>query len=294
MTSSGDTWTNGRLLQWTTNYLRERNVENPRLDTEVLLAHARRCQRIDLYAAFEEVAGDDVRAAFRELVARRAKGVPVAYLVGHREFFSLSFAVTPDVLIPRPETELVVTAVLDLAKADAAGGNWEIADVGTGSGNIAVAIAKYLPGCRVTAIDASPAALDVARRNAEKHGVADRVTFAQSDLLAALPAGRTFDIVVSNPPYVSKNEYEQLPREVKDHEPHGALVAGPRGTEVIERLIGECAGRLRQGGWLQFEISPMIADACRGLLADESRWADVQVIRDLGGLARIVQARRVR
>lgn len=292
MTSSGETWTIGRLLQWTTNYLRERGVENPRLDTEVLLAHARACQRIDLYAAFEEVASDEVRGGFRELVSRRAAGTPVAYLVGHREFFSLSFAVTPDVLIPRPETELLVTTVLDLAKERGTQQPIQIADVGTGSGNVAVSVAKYLPNAAVTALDASPAALEIAKQNAEELDVADKVTFHESDLFAAVPEQMSFDFVVSNPPYVSEPEYADLPREVKEHEPQSALVAGPKGTEVIERLIRHSEDRLRPGGWLLFEISPMIADACRSLLSDGAGWEDVQIIRDLSGLARLVQARR--
>jgi release factor glutamine methyltransferase len=279
-------------LQWTTNYLRDRGVENPRLDVEVLLAHACGCQRIDLYATFGEVASDQVRAAFREHVSKRAEGTPVAYLVGHREFYSLSFQVTPDVLIPRPETELLVVGVVDLAKEKGPANDLRIADVGTGSGNIAVTLAKYLPNATVTALDRCPAALDIAQANAERHGVADRMTFLESDLFTAKAAEQSFDFIVSNPPYVSEAEYERLPRDVKDHEPRSALVAGPRGTEVIERLIAQSAERIESGGWLLFEISPMIAESCRDLLGDTSQWVNVQVTKDVGGRARVVQARR--
>jgi len=194
--SSTETWTVGRLLQWTTDYLKSHGADSPRLDTEVLLAEALGCRRIDLYTAFEDVPGQGPRAAFRELVRRRAEGTPVAYLVGRREFYSLSFRVTPAVLIPRPETELLVGALLDLARGRSAAAPVTIADVGTGSGIIAICAAKHLAGCRVTAIDISPAALEVARGNAAEHGVAERIEFLQSDLLTAVPAGRQFDFIV--------------------------------------------------------------------------------------------------
>src|SRR5437762_8307666 len=176
-----ESWTILRLLTWTTDYLKSHGSESPRLDAEVLLAHARGCERIMLYAAFNEVVAEDVRTKFRELVKRRAEGVPVAYLVGTREFYSLSFHVTPDVLIPRPETEFVVVAALDALKGSGFGvqGSGEIqnpkskiqnpplvADVGTGSGAIAVAIARHAPDCRVFATDISPAALAIAKGNA--------------------------------------------------------------------------------------------------------------------------------
>src|SRR6188472_816205 len=159
-----DSWTVLRLLTWTTEYLKSHGSESPRLDAEVLLAHARGCERIMLYAAFDEVVPDDVRAVFRELVRRRAEGTPVAYLVGKREFYSLDFRVTPDVLIPRPETEHLVIAVLDRLKADGQKPA-QVADVGTGSGIIAICVAKQAPQVQVTAIDLSPAALAIAEEN---------------------------------------------------------------------------------------------------------------------------------
>ena len=185
----------------------------------------------------------------------------MAYLVGRREFYSLSFRVAPEVLIPRPETELLVVALLDLAQARAAGAALRIADVGTGSGVIAVCAAKHLPGCRVTAVDVSPAALSIARANAAEHGVAERIEWIESDLLAAVPAERRFDFVVSNPPYVSEAEFARLAPEVKNFEPRRALVAGPQGVEVIERLVPQAADRLDPGGHLLVEISPMIHES---------------------------------
>ncbi|MEX0614185.1 MAG: HemK/PrmC family methyltransferase, partial [Pirellulales bacterium] len=188
MTTPEEPWTIGRLLSWTVDYLKRHGAENPRLDAEVLLAEARGCRRIDLYAAYGELANEETRTAFRELVRRRAAGTPVAYLVGRREFYAMDFEVTPDVLIPRPETELLVVALLDHVKrrrpSDAV---IELADVGTGSGVLAVCAAKYVPNSRLMAIDISPAALAVARRNAAKHGVTDQIEFVEADVLSAVP-----------------------------------------------------------------------------------------------------------
>jgi release factor glutamine methyltransferase len=293
-------WTIGRLLKWTADHFRQHGSDSPRLDAEVLLAHARGCQRIELYTAFDEVAGDELRTQYRELVKRRAEGTPVAYLVGRKEFYSLSFRVSPDVLIPRPETEHLVVALLDKAKEYSVQGTQysvpsttlRIVDVGTGSGILAVCAAKHLPQAAVTAIDISPAALAIARQNAEQHGVAERITFVEGDLLAALPADAAIDFVLSNPPYVSENEFAQLARDVRDHEPRTALVAGPRGTEVIERLIPQAAERLRPGGWLMLEFSPMIADAVQQLLTADGRFEAITIERDLAKLQRYALARR--
>ena len=247
--SSSVPWTVGRLLQWTADYLKSHGSESSRLDAEVLLAKSLGCRRIELYTAFDNEPNEEVRAAFRELVRRRAEGAPVAYLVGHREFYSLDFRVTPDVLIPRPETELLVIALLDLAKTQATVGGtglasgthaMAIADVGTGSGIIAVCVAKHLPGCRVTAIDTSPAALEVAKSNAQKHGVAERIEFIKSDLFADIPPDKNFDFILSNPPYVAASELNALAPDVKIFEPHSSLVAGPRhrGDRDINSPIG--------------------------------------------------------
>lgn len=284
-----EVWTVGRLLQWTTDYLKTHSSESPRLDAEVLLAEALGCQRIGLYTAFEDVPADGPRTAFRDLVRRRAEGTPVAYLVGRREFYSLMFRVTPDVLIPRPETELLVVALLDLARGRP---DLTIADIGTGSGIIAVCAAKHLPKCRVTAIDISPAALAVARENAAAHGVAERIDFIESDLFAAVPAERKFDAIVGNPPYVTAAEMATLARDVRKFEPRVALLGGQRGTEVIGRLIPQAAGRLNSGAHLLLEISPTIHDAALALLAADSRLEPGPTIKDLARLPRVVRAVR--
>jgi release factor glutamine methyltransferase len=312
MTTPDEPWTIGRLLVWTIEYLKKHGAENPRLDAEVLLAKARGCKRIDLYASYGEEATDPLRITFRELVSRRAKGTPVAYLVGHKEFYSLEFEVTPAVLIPRPETELLVVALIDHAKkgvrtlfppeselaeepmsqSKKSPDPFLVADVGTGSGILAVCAAKYLSQAHVTAIDVSPDALEVARRNAERHQLADRITFVESNLFAAVPSEARFDFIVSNPPYVSSAEMADLPPDVKDHEPHVALEAGEQGTAVIEPLIVQSAERLKPGGLLLIEISPMIAAAVEQLVRDNGAFDLGPTLRDPAGHARVIQATR--
>lgn len=290
--SQSEPWTVGRLLKWTAGYLTEHGADSARLDAEVLLAEALGCPRIDLYVRYGEEPKEEALAAFRQLVRRRAEGTPVAYLVGRREFYSLEFRVGPDVLIPRPETELLVVALLDLAKQRPAGRPIALADVGTGSGIIAVCAAKHLAACRVTAIDVSPAALEIARANAADHGVAERIEFVQSDLFAAVDVDRRFDFVVSNPPYVSTRELETMAAEVSGFEPRTALVAGQRGTEVIEALIPQAVERLLSGGHLLIEIGPAIHEAARSLLEAEERLLPGPTIKDLARLPRVLQASR--
>ena len=293
-----DAWTVLRLLTWTTDFLKQRGSDSPRLDAEVLLAAAKGCERIMLYTAFDEVVADDVRAKFRELVKRRSDGEPVAYLVGHREFYSLRLCVTPDVLIPRPETEFVVIAALDHLKRlappnpDTRPPTPFVCDVGTGSGTIAVAIAKHAPTCRVVAIETSPAALAIARENAAAHGVVERIEFAQGDLLAGLHPEPRFAVIASNPPYVSESEYAALSPSVKNHEPRQALVAGPLGTEVIERLIPQAAKRPLPGGLLVTEVSPMIAPRVVELVAADNRFEPATIVKDLAQQPRVVKAIR--
>ncbi len=283
-------WTVGKLLTWTTEWLGTKGGESPRLDAEVLLAHVRGCQRIMLYTAFDEVMAEEPRTRFRELVRRRGAGEPVAYLVGNREFFSLSFAVTPAVLIPRPETESVVVRAIDLGRGVASP---RIADVGTGSGAIAITLAKHLPRATIVASDVSTAALTVARSNAERHAVADRIALVEANLMDNPALDGPWDVIVSNPPYVRESEFSALPRDVRDHEPRGALVAGPRGVELIERLAAEAATRLAPGGWLVVEAGPLVAADVEAILAATAGLEPGPVIRDLAGLPRVFQARRV-
>jgi release factor glutamine methyltransferase len=286
-----DTWTIGRLLTWTADFLKQHGADSPRLDAEVLLAHARGCPRIQLYASFDEEAPENLRTSFRELVKQRAAGKPVAYLVGKKEFYSLEFKVTPDVLIPRPETESLVMAALDAIK-QLGGNSVRICDMCTGSGCVAIAIAKQAKSAVVTAVDASPAALAVASENAVRLGVADRVTTVESDLFAQIADQETFHIITANPPYVSEAEFAALASTVREYEPRSALVAGDDGMEVVRKLVSQAAGHLSSGGGLYIEISPMIATQVVELIAANPAYATSEVTKDLAGLARIVSARR--
>jgi release factor glutamine methyltransferase len=297
---ASDAWTVLRLLQWTTDFFRKRGSDSPRLDAEVLLAHVLGCSRIELYTAFGTEPSAPQRELFRDMVRKRGDGAPVAYLVGYREFYSLRLKVSPAVLIPRPETEHVVIEALDHTKR--LGGveperGLRIADVGTGSGAIAIAVAKHLPavhapGCEITAIDISSEALTIARENVEQLEVADRVTLIQGDLLSPLPTERSLHLVLSNPPYVSESEYSELAPEVREHEPRSALVSGPNGTEIIERLIAEASARLVPGGQLIIELSPMIATACAEAAIANGNFAEPKLIKDLSGHRRILSATR--
>jgi release factor glutamine methyltransferase len=290
-TSTEQPWTVLRLLEWTTDFFKQRGSESPRLDAEVLLAHARECSRIELYTAFEQEPSPEQRVAFREMVRRRSEGTPVAQLVGYREFYSLRFRVSEDVLIPRPETEHLVVEAIDHAKAMQRQ-PLRIADIGTGSGAIAVTLAKYLSDAEVTAVDCSEEALRIAAWNAEQHGVQDRVQFLCSDLLAALDAERPFDIICSNPPYVSESEYEALSPSVRDYEPRQALLAGREGTEVVERLLRAAPDYLSDGGRLIIELSPMIADACEALAKGQGSYDKITFIKDLDGHRRVISMTR--
>ncbi len=284
-----------RLLQWTTDFFRKRGSESPRLDAEILLAHARGCARIELYTAFDTEPTEEQREAFREMVRRRGEGMPVAYLVGYREFYSLKLRVNEAVLIPRPETEHVVIEALDQAKRMRTADpdrSLQLVDVGTGSGAIAIAIAKHLSQCQIQAIDLSPEALQVARWNAEQLGVTSQIEFHEGNLLEPIAPQPVIDIVVSNPPYVSEAEYETLDKEVKAFEPKRALVSGPTGTELIEQLAQQASKRLRAGGRLIIELSPMIADRCQELIAQLGSYDDIRFIKDLAGHRRVLSCQR--
>lgn len=284
-------WTVARLLQWTRGFFEQAGLDSPRLCAEVLLSHALQCPRISLYTRFETVPGESELVVFRDAVRQAAAGKPIAYLTGAKEFFSLAFEVTPDVLIPRPETEILVERAIDLVRR-AGGGTPELVDVGTGSGCIAVCLARYLPEALVAASDLSAAALAVAQRNAARHGVSERIEFRSGDLLAPwTDPPRQFDVLVSNPPYVSERDAAALPRNVRDYEPHAALFAGADGLDVICRLLAEAPPRLKPGAAVLIEIAYDQAEAVRALLA-AGPWRDVTLFKDGGGHERVVQARR--
>lgn len=299
--------------------LRDANVPSYTLDAELLLLHVLGRDRAWLYAHPEEIVSALDAHRFISLVARRAEGEPTQHLTGKQEFWGLEFEVTPDVLIPRPETEHVIEVVLDrLAvreiragrKQILTGDHLQIIDVGSGSGCIAIALAKELPGAQIVATDISVAALAVARRNAARLGVADRIHFFESNLLDSLPVEErhavplpdkastsdktfagSFDLIVSNPPYIGRNERETLQREVREHEPELALYGGEEGYELYAELIAQAARHLKPGGLLVLELGHNSLPAVQPLL-DLPDWANVGVTNDLAGIPRVIAAER--
>ena len=284
---SGEGWTVLELLRWTTDYFQQHGIETARLDAECLLAAALGCPRLQLHVDFEKPVAPEERAGFRALVLRRAQErVPVALLLGQREFWSLSFAVTEDVLVPRPETETLVSAALDaLPDPD---GEYRVLDVGTGSGCIALALATERPKAQITATDISQPALQIAARNAEELHLSERIRFLEGDLFVPVQ-GESFDLVVSNPPYVARESAGELPPELA-HEPDIALFGGPDGLEILRPLVSGVGGLLRPGGGFAVEIdsaqAQSVSACCR-----EAGLEQIEVLRDLAKRARVVRAR---
>jgi len=287
MTATPESWTVARLLEWTTGRFKERGIDSPRLEAEILLACALGIRRIDLYVRHDQIVDDAGRARFRDMVRRRQEGCPTAHIVGKKEFYSLDFAVSPATLIPRPDTELLVDEALRQAKPLT---DPLIADIGTGTGCVAVALAHRLPKTRIVAVDISPEALETARGNATSLGVADRVDFRLGDLLAPL-AGLRPDLIVSNPPYIPTNDIAGLDPGVRDHEPALALDGGPDGLRVIERLAEQALSLLAPGGRLLVEIGAGQEEGARGVLT-RAGFTVESVRKDGGGHPRVVRAGR--
>jgi release factor glutamine methyltransferase len=265
------------------------------MNAELLLMFVLSCDRTYLYAHPErELAAEECKS-YETVLAERERGVPAQYITGHQEFWGMDLIVTPAVLIPRPETEHLVETVLEVAGANVPGGQdrsphadaVRVVDVGTGSGCIALALAKELPKAKIYATDISAAALEIARANAARHQVA-RIQFRETDLLAGFQHD-SLDCVVSNPPYVGESEEDQVQLDVRKFEPRNAVFAGHKGTEVIERLIPQAHIALKPGGWLLMEISGTIADEVSKMLSD---WKDVVVKADLQSIPRVVRAQK--
>ncbi|MBI1827209.1 MAG: peptide chain release factor N(5)-glutamine methyltransferase [Planctomycetes bacterium] len=253
-------WTIGRLLSWTSDYLKQCEIEDARLSAEVLLAAAMQCRRIDLYTRFDEVPGDGVLKQYRDWVRRAAQHEPIAYLVGEKEFFSLPFHVSRDVLIPRPETEALVEAVADYCQ-QAKFERPRILDVGTGSGCIIIAILKGLPAATGVASDISAAALEIARKNAHRHQVVGRLQLIEADGLSfgakdgGGPPSAKFDVIVSNPPYIPAAEVASLKPEVREFEPPIALTDGSDGLSFYRHLATDAPDVLTPNGHLFVEVA---------------------------------------
>lgn len=278
-------------------------VPSPRMNAELLLMFTLDCDRAYLHAHPERELTTDEQSRYEAALGERSRGVPAQYITGHQEFWDMDLIVSPAVLIPRPETEHLVEAVLELASADRVSdadrpphtsqfhtnthNTIHIVDVGTGSGCIALALAKELVNAEISATDISAAALGIARANAARHRLGERIQFHQANLLDGFPSG--FDFVVSNPPYVGESEADQVQLEVRKFEPRNAVFAGTTGTEVISRLIPQAHAALQPGGWLVLEISGTIADEVKRLLRE---WDNVNILPDLQGIPRVVRARR--
>ena len=281
-------WTVLELLRWTTDYFKRAGIESARLDAELLLAHALESERLRLYVDFEKPVLPAERERYRGLVRRRAQErVPVSILLGEREFWSLSFQVSPDVLTPRPDTETLVEAALSKAKGPASAPPFtgRILDLGTGSGAIALSLASELPGAEITATDLSEAALQIARANADRLPNGEKVRFLSGDLFEPV-AKEVFDLVVSNPPYVARRDAKSLPPELA-HEPEMALFAGEDGLDVIRRLVAEAGSHLAPGGWLFVELSPEQAGSVEQWFRDAG-FVDVERRFDLARRPRVV------
>jgi release factor glutamine methyltransferase len=276
------------LVRMATRYLADHGSESARLDAELLAAHTLGLRRIDLYLQFERPVAEAERAPLRDLLRRRGKGEPVAYLVGHREFYSRDFSVTSAVLVPRPETETLIERVCRWARP--LDRPLRIADLGTGSGCIAVTLAAELPQATVVAVDLSDAAAAVARDNAAKHGVTDRVTVVTGSWWAPLSGQAPFDVVVSNPPYVGEFEREALARDVRDHEPAVALFGGADGMDAFREILAGAPALLAPGALVAFEVDSRRAQQVVELTSQALTGSTVETVKDLAGQERVVVA----
>jgi release factor glutamine methyltransferase len=281
------------VLNSAIDHLTSQRVPSPRMNAELLLMFILDCDRAYLYAHSDRELSEDEQARYKAALDERARGVPAQYITGHQEFWGLDLIVTPAVLIPRPETEHVVESILEVARRrELLGYEYpphitKIVDVGTGSGCIALALAKELTDAEIHATDISHEALEIARANTARLGFGNRIHFHQADLLEDCGSG--FDFVVSNPPYVGESEEDQVQMEVRKFEPRNAVFAGPTGLETIDRLIPQAYAALHSGGWLVMEISGTIAQRARDLLRD---WDEISIAPDLQSIPRVLRARK--
>lgn len=283
MTKTNEIWTIGSILKWTGQYFGEKGVENPRLDAEVLLSHILGKERIQLYVHFDQPLQQHELADFRAAVKKRAARIPVAYITGGREFMGLNFSVSPKVLIPRPDTEILAEAVLERLKhTDQA----QILDIGTGSGAIIISLLVRLPAAAGTAVDISDEALAVAGQNAVKHRVDDRLELCRGDLYQPV-AGRTYHAILSNPPYIPDSDISGLAPEVR-HEPQIALAGGRDGLDFYRRLVRNAAELLRPGGFIAMEVGIHQAGAVAAMADSLSQLELEAVLKDYGGIERVV------
>ena len=273
-------------------FLSAAGIESPRLDAELLFRHALDISQVEFYLHFDDTIGPEHERRFWRLIRRRARREPLAYITEHKEFWSLDFKVTPDVLIPRPETELLVEAVVERAQRMLRS-PLKILDIGTGSGAIAVCLAKELREAQITGVDISSAALRVARENAERHGVADQIRFVEGDLLAPLAEEReNFDLIVANPPYVRSGDLAELAPEIRQWEPITALDGGADGLDIYRRVVNECGGYLASEGHLLFEIGEYMAEAVGQLIEGAGGFEAATLLQDYAGKDRVIATQK--
>ncbi len=278
----------GAVLREGVQKLERANVPSAPLNAELLLMHALGRDRTFLYAHPESLVDSAQLEKFDSLIKKRAAGTPTQYLTGHQEFWGMDFEVTPDVLIPRPETEHLIEVAVARIGESRRNNPLRIADVGTGSGCIAVALAKEFPNANIFATDISSAALKIAKRNAVRHNFADRITFRECNLLEAIPQQPPLNIIVSNPPYVARKDAATLPIDVREHEPELALFAGEDGMEIYPRLIAQAKTHLAQGGLLVLELGAGLFEPVSDLLEARSGWFRVSATEDLAGIPRVI------
>lgn len=285
-----ETWTIRRVLDWTAKDFAGRGLDSPRLDAELIIAHALGIDRVRVYMDLDRPLASSELGAIRELVGRRRKREPIAYIVGRREFYGRSFEVTPAVLIPRPDTETLIERALELLPQDAAG---SILDLGTGPGILAITLLAEREGLCADAVDVSRDAIEVARRNASKLGVADRIAFHEGDLFAPLSVGARYAMIVSNPPYIPEREIATLEPDVRDYEPRVALSGGDDGLAIVRRIVEGAAEWLEPSGALLLEVGADQAGAVVELMRAQPALCDVTTRFDLGQIERVVEARRI-
>ena len=288
-----DKYTISSLARWAKNLLQEHNIDSPSLDAEVILSHLLDYKRIDLYVHPDKPVEDSVVMRYKEAIRKRSQRVPLQYITNHAEFMSLDFYVDERVLIPRPETELLVDAVIKRAQTLTHENEIVIVDVGVGSGNIAITLAKKIDNARIFAIDISPDALAVAKINAQRHQVLDKITFLCGDIFKPLEGygiESKISFIVSNPPYISSDEFHDLQKEVRDFEPYGALVSGQDGLQMFRRIITHANTWLKPGGYVIFEAGEKQARKVARLFEDRGCFKKADFLKDYRHIHRIVIA----
>jgi len=286
-------WTILNLIRWTDERLRREGLGTPRLDAEVLLAEALGVDRVGLYTHFDQPLHPEELARFKKLIQRRLQREPVAYIIGRREFWSLTFKVTPDVLIPRPETEILVAEALKVLSSPArTGRNLRILEMGTGSGAISVALAKEFPSASLVATDLSAKALAIAQENAARLGVGERIQFLRGDLFVPLEKESAFELIITNPPYIAEDDFPSLPPEVRGFEPRLALDGGKDGLAFFRRVLPIVGEFLSPGGWFLAEIGAGQEEKIRRIAGRNPELASGDFVPDLAGIERVFKARK--